>query len=91
MPENYAVNAERVRADPEAFRQGFIRDHPIGTPDEVISQSRYLAEVFGASEIMFIFKYGGLPLARAEKSMQLFAQEVMPALRDFDPPPIQAD
>ena len=89
--ETYAANAERVRADPDAFRQGFIRDHPIGTPDEVISQSRNLAEVFGASEIMFIFKYGGLPLAQAEKSMQLFAQEVIPALRDFDPPPFQPD
>ena len=63
--------------------------HGFGTPDEVIAQARYLAETFGASEIMFTFKYGGLPLAKAEKSMQLFANEVLPALQEFNPAPLQ--
>jgi YVTN family beta-propeller protein len=38
-------------------------------------------EAFGTSEIMFIFKYGSMPMATAEKSMRVFAREVMPALK----------
>ena len=39
---------------------------------------------------MFIFKYGGMPIDVAEKSMQLFAREVLPALQDISPQPMQA-
>ena len=38
---------------------------------------------------MFIFKYGGLPLAEAEKSLKLFADEVLPALQTLDTEPLQ--
>jgi alkanesulfonate monooxygenase SsuD/methylene tetrahydromethanopterin reductase-like flavin-dependent oxidoreductase (luciferase family) len=89
--ETYAANAEILRANPDAFLQGFLQDHPIGTPDEIIKQTRHLAETFGSDEIMFIFKYGGMSLAQSEKSMQLFAQEVIPALHEFNPAPIQPD
>lgn len=89
--ETYAATADAVRADPDGFRQNFIRDHPLGTPAEVIAQTQHLAEAFGASEIMFVFKYGPMPLGCAENSMQLFAKEVLPALRDFTPAPMQPD
>jgi hypothetical protein len=32
-----------------------------------------------------------MPLERAENSMRLFAREVLPALRDFTPAPMQPD
>jgi alkanesulfonate monooxygenase SsuD/methylene tetrahydromethanopterin reductase-like flavin-dependent oxidoreductase (luciferase family) len=89
--ETYAATAEVLRANPDAFAQGFLQDHPIGTPDQIIKQTQLLAETFGTSEIMFIFKYGGIPLAKAEKSMQLFAKEVLPALHELNPSPIQPD
>ena len=44
-----------------------------------------LAMQFGCEEIMFIFKYGGMPMKMAEKSMKLFAKEVMPALQELNP------
>jgi hypothetical protein len=50
-----------------------------------------LAEAFGTSEIMFIFKYGGMSMKAAEKSMQLFAREVMPALKALYPQPMHAE
>ena len=65
------------------------RFHAIGTPDEVIATSTALATAFGADELMFIFKYGGLPLAEAERSVQLFADEVMPTLQALDTEPLQ--
>jgi hypothetical protein len=39
---------------------------------------------------MFVFKYGGMPMEQAERSMRLFAREVMPALQDLSPQPIAA-
>jgi hypothetical protein len=40
---------------------------------------------------MFIFKYGAMPIDKAEKSMRLFAKEVMPALKALNPKPIAAE
>ncbi|MGE0679679.1 MAG: hypothetical protein AB7P69_02055 [Candidatus Binatia bacterium] len=67
------------------FRQGFYREHPWRTRDQVIAKAKRLAEAFGTSEIMFIFKYGGMPMAAAEQSMRLFAREVLPALKELHP------
>ena len=89
--ETYARNAANVRADPEAFRQNFVRDHPLGNPDQVIAQTRYLAETFGASEIMFSFKYGNMPIERAERSLEMFAREALPALKEIDAAPLQPE
>lgn len=87
--ESYAANAEILRQNPDFFRRAFLKDHPCGTPDEIITKTKDLAARFGSSEIMFIFKYGGLPMKQAEKSMRLFAREVMPALKELHPEPIQ--
>jgi len=40
---------------------------------------------------MFIFKYGSMPMAATEKSMRLFAKEVMPALRELNPAPLSGN
>jgi len=39
----------------------------------VIRRATYLPNAFGTDEIMFIFKYGAMPMVAAEKSMRLFA------------------
>ena len=74
-----------LHKDVDIFRRAFVREHPWGTPDQVIAKTKRLAEVFGTSEIMFIFKYGGMPMKAAEKSMRLFAQEVMSIERAASP------
>jgi hypothetical protein len=40
---------------------------------------------------MFVFKYGSMPIDVAEKSIRLFAREVMPALRKLDPAPLSGE
>ena len=67
----------------------FVDSHPWGTPDQTIKRATELAEAFGTNEIMFIFKYGSMPIDKAAKSMQLFAQEVMPALKELNPAPLE--
>ncbi len=87
--ESYGALTDALQNDSDVFRRAFFREHPWGTPDQIVAKAGSLAEAFGASEIMFIFKYGGMPMAAAEKSMRLFAREVMPALQELHPAPIQ--
>ncbi len=87
--ESYGALSDALRQDADLFRRAFYKEHPWGTPDQVIAKAKFLAAAFGTSEIMFIFKYGGMPMGVAEKSMRLFAREVMPALKELAPAPMQ--
>jgi alkanesulfonate monooxygenase SsuD/methylene tetrahydromethanopterin reductase-like flavin-dependent oxidoreductase (luciferase family) len=86
----YGELQRALRQDADPFRQAFFRSHPWGTPDQVIKRATELANAFGTDEIMFIFKYGSMPMTATEKSMRLFAQEVMPALKELNPAPLSA-
>lgn len=86
--ESYGAAQEMLRKDAEPFRRGFFNEHPWGTPDQVIKRTNELAQEFGVDEITFIFKYGSMPIEEAEKSMRLFAREVLPALHEIDTKPL---
>jgi len=86
--KEYGQLQTALRQDASPFRQAFYRSHPWGTPDQVIKRATELANAFGTDEIMFVFKYGSMPMAAAEKSMRVFAREVMPALRELRPAPL---
>jgi alkanesulfonate monooxygenase SsuD/methylene tetrahydromethanopterin reductase-like flavin-dependent oxidoreductase (luciferase family) len=86
--KQYGELQKALRQDSDPFRQAFYRSHPWGTPDQVIERASELANAFGTDEIMFIFKYGSMPMAATEKSMRLFAKEVMPALKQLSPEPL---
>jgi alkanesulfonate monooxygenase SsuD/methylene tetrahydromethanopterin reductase-like flavin-dependent oxidoreductase (luciferase family) len=89
--EAYAAQSAVLRQDPTLFTRGFYNSHPWGTPEQVIARSTELANAFGADELMFVFKYGGMPMDMAEKSMRLFAQKVMPALQALNPAPLTVE
>jgi len=89
--ESYGAMTDALRKDVEIFRHAFVREHPWGAPDQVIAKVKRLAEAFGTSEIMFVFRYGGMPMKVAEKSMRLFAREVLPALKTLHPEPMHAE
>jgi alkanesulfonate monooxygenase SsuD/methylene tetrahydromethanopterin reductase-like flavin-dependent oxidoreductase (luciferase family) len=84
----YGELQNALRQDASPFRQAFYRSHPWGTPEQVIRRATELANAFGTNEIMFVFKYGSMPMAAAEKSMRVFAKEVMPALKELRPEPL---
>lgn len=87
--EGYGERAAALRADPTPFLQGFYDRHPWGTPAMVIDKMSELAEQFGTSEIMCVFRYGGMGYEEARRSMELFADQVMPAVRSLSPAPIE--
>lgn len=86
--ESYGAMQKALKADPTPFLRGFVDSHPWGTPEQTVKRATELAEAFGTDEIMFIFKYGSMPIDVAEKSMRLFAREVMPALQALNPRPL---
>ncbi|MPY93970.1 MAG: LLM class flavin-dependent oxidoreductase [Acidimicrobiia bacterium] len=86
--EGYAARADALRADPTPFLRGFYDRHPWGTPEVVVDKLSELAEQFGTSEVMCVFRYGGMDHATAKRSMELFADQVLPAVRPLSPAPI---
>ena len=83
--ETYAVQSEAMRKDSSAFKRGFYDSHPWGTPAQTIARATELAHTFGTNELMFVFKYGDMPMAEAERSRRLFTKEVMSALKALNP------
>jgi alkanesulfonate monooxygenase SsuD/methylene tetrahydromethanopterin reductase-like flavin-dependent oxidoreductase (luciferase family) len=53
-----------------------------GTPDEVLAHLRDLREITGAMEVVLSFHHGHMSYEDAEKSMRLFADQVLPALQE---------
>jgi len=86
--EGYAERAAALRADPSPFVDGFLARHPWGTPEMVIEKISELAVQFGTSEIMGIFRYGGMGYAEAQRNMELFADQVLPEVQKLAPEPM---
>jgi hypothetical protein len=62
---------------------------PIGTPDEIIEKIRALQHALSLEMVVIHMFYGGMPRAKAEKSLRLFAEKVLPAVQgdaDADQP-----
>jgi hypothetical protein len=41
--------------------------------------------MMGADDFVAVFSYGSMPVEKAEKSMRLFAREVLPLAQGFAP------
>lgn len=65
-----------------------IGSHLIGTPEQVVDGIRDVREVVPFTHFSFWMLLPGLPLTAAIRSLELFAAEVLPALRLLDPGPI---
>ena len=59
---------------------------PIGTPDELIDRIRSLQWTLSLERIILHFHYGGMPAEKAEKSLRLFAEKVLPAVQAMKTP-----
>lgn len=88
--ETYGAMQDLLSADASPFLRGFYDTHPWGTPERTIARATELADAFGTDELMFIFKYGSMPIEQARASMELFAREVLPALKELSPKPMEA-
>jgi alkanesulfonate monooxygenase SsuD/methylene tetrahydromethanopterin reductase-like flavin-dependent oxidoreductase (luciferase family) len=85
LPDSYAFHREifaRSMEAPETFED--IQEAGIvicGSPSTVREQLLAQVEELGLRQICLLFAFGNLPHEKVMRSMQLFATEVLPALR----------
>jgi alkanesulfonate monooxygenase SsuD/methylene tetrahydromethanopterin reductase-like flavin-dependent oxidoreductase (luciferase family) len=59
---------------------------PIGTPDEIIDKIKNLQKAVSIEMLVVHVFYGGMPRDKAEKSMRLFAEKVLPEVQAMPTP-----
>jgi alkanesulfonate monooxygenase SsuD/methylene tetrahydromethanopterin reductase-like flavin-dependent oxidoreductase (luciferase family) len=57
---------------------------PIGTPDEIIDRIRTVQRAIDLETLVVHVFYGGMPREKAEKSLRLFAEKVLPEVHAID-------
>jgi alkanesulfonate monooxygenase SsuD/methylene tetrahydromethanopterin reductase-like flavin-dependent oxidoreductase (luciferase family) len=81
----YGKNAEVLRAVGESGSlEGFKQANAYGTPDQILCTLESRRKVLGNFEQSTAFRFGAIPYEQAEKSMRLFAKEVLPVLKTWD-------
>ncbi|MDE2841843.1 MAG: LLM class flavin-dependent oxidoreductase [Chloroflexota bacterium] len=79
----------RQRADVGTADAGFAArrsTQPIGTPDEIIEKIRAMQATISCEKLVVHVFYGGMPREKAEKSIRLFAERVLPEVQAMPTP-----
>jgi len=80
---------KRQTADVCVAHAGFAArraTQPIGTPDEIIAKITMLQQALSLEMLVVHVLYGGVPRHKAEKSLRLFAEKVLPAVQAMPTP-----
>jgi alkanesulfonate monooxygenase SsuD/methylene tetrahydromethanopterin reductase-like flavin-dependent oxidoreductase (luciferase family) len=56
--------------------------HAAGTPAEVLEKLRYVHQTVPLEHVIGTFAFGGLPRPKLDRSFQLFAEKVLPVLKN---------
>jgi alkanesulfonate monooxygenase SsuD/methylene tetrahydromethanopterin reductase-like flavin-dependent oxidoreductase (luciferase family) len=62
-------------------QENYTRTQIWGTPDQCLEKIRNVIDNTSPSEMFGVFRFGGIPIDKAEKSMRLFAKEVLPEIQ----------
>jgi alkanesulfonate monooxygenase SsuD/methylene tetrahydromethanopterin reductase-like flavin-dependent oxidoreductase (luciferase family) len=65
----------------ETLAHAYVDVQAWGTPDQIIAKLKARREIIGEFCFNACFRYTGIPFEAAERSMRLFARDVIPALR----------
>lgn len=90
--EHYAERAATVTSKQDLVSKmgkGYLDNHCWGTPEQCIAKLRFIADQFHPEEFMMVMRFGAMPQDVSDKSIALFAREVLPAVHEFKTlPPI---
>jgi alkanesulfonate monooxygenase SsuD/methylene tetrahydromethanopterin reductase-like flavin-dependent oxidoreductase (luciferase family) len=64
---------------------GFMQAASWGTPDKILRGLEARRQVVGDFEMNVAFRFGGTPYAVAERGLKLFAKEVLPVIKTWEP------
>ncbi len=73
--------ADANKRNMTSFRDTFLKTQVFGTPEKCIETLRTISQTMDAAEFVCFFKYGGMPLEVAQRSMKLFATKVLPHIQ----------
>ena len=80
----YQQKAEIARSTGlEGAVEGFMRAASWGTPDKILRGLEERRELLGEFEWNVAFRFGGIPYDVAERSLKLFADEVLPVVKSW--------
>jgi alkanesulfonate monooxygenase SsuD/methylene tetrahydromethanopterin reductase-like flavin-dependent oxidoreductase (luciferase family) len=65
-------------------RSSMLNTQPIGTPEQIIERLTTLQRRINLDELVIHVYYGGMPVEKAERSLRLFAEKVLPAVHAID-------
>jgi alkanesulfonate monooxygenase SsuD/methylene tetrahydromethanopterin reductase-like flavin-dependent oxidoreductase (luciferase family) len=93
--EGYQRYAELAKVLQEAGLEkaaaGYAASALWGTPAQIVEQIAGIRQVLGSFDLVVLPSFGGMPYDQAERSLELFAKEVVPAARALqDQPPASA-
>lgn len=85
--EFHSLMYERLTAPGgmERMSDFYIGLQPWGSPEQVYDKVKAISALTGADAFVAVFRYGGMSAAVGERSMRLFAREVMPELQRLVP------
>ena len=85
--EQYAKFGELSnKRTPEELGEHAARPQAWGTPDQVLEKLEHVQRMTSAEELVLNFRFGAMPAETAERSMRLFAKEVLPRVHALEAP-----
>jgi len=88
--KGYEEYLERHSADVGDFADAEVaarrQTQPIGTPEQIIERIKTIRDAISLEMVVVHVFYGGMPRDKAEKSLRLFAEKVLPAIHAMDTP-----
>jgi alkanesulfonate monooxygenase SsuD/methylene tetrahydromethanopterin reductase-like flavin-dependent oxidoreductase (luciferase family) len=82
--EYYEQMAKNLQGNTDASIEYFLSLQVWGTPEMCFNRIDEIRQKVGADHFTGVFSYAGMPVEDAEKSMRLFASDVMPELKKLN-------
>lgn len=79
--KGYEYYADKYEAGADKMTELFLSLQVYGTPEQCRERVLDSAQRIGADGFMGVFSYGGMPYEETERSLQLFAREVLPEIK----------
>lgn len=85
--EYYAQMAKIRQSLPEGTDTAaiYLQNNVWGTPAQCLEKLERINSMMGADDFVAVFSYGSMPVEKAEASMRLFAEKVLPKVQAFAP------
>ena len=84
--EEYLSRQNADISPAEAGLEARRATQPIGTPEAIIEKIKSLQQTISMEKVVIHMMYGGMPKEKAEKSLRLFAEKVLPEVQAMPTP-----